>query len=629
MIVFLNDWYFGISRLQKQDVAARRIGKLIDYTRINDQMKSEFNQRAKNLATWIAAKKVVLADQTWDNTLAGIQKKLADFYDYKANEKNSKVSERLDIESLYNNLALRLRLNKRPEFNPPISNANLVTLFDELGQVEDARNIAMHIELQRQVRLDKLAKRFATENGKILAWVSEKESYLKKKEDVVSIPTAQMHLTILGAYDNEFTSVKGTRLQSLKELGNDIVSDNYIKSGDIKNAMSNLDNQFNNLNKLAGEKRTVLDADLEREKEKERLRLEFSHHAAEFVRYVKDVSDRLESAYFGDTLDSVTDHKVIVDKDISTVNSDTTSKKKGYDDVWNNLQKMKVTDNAYTSLTYKDLEDARNKLDGSVKAYQAAYNAELARQKANDALCQDFAKKIKSFVDAINNQIIDISKHDKELEVFYNDINNALAQNSNYDTQLNTINDLSVKIEAAQVINNKHTNITAKDAGTLFTLFKVMADKKKKVLEVEIENKKRSGLDPATMKEIEDNFKHFDKDNKGVLSRKAFRACMQSLGEEVTKDAVDKALLIHDKNKDGNINFPEFISFMLKRLGDSDTQDETITAFQLISFDKPIVTVEQLDFVMKDDWVNYLKEGAKSKDGGLDYPTWVKEVYSR
>jgi len=91
---------------------------------------------------------------------------------------------------------------------------------------------------------------------------------LKKKEDVVSIPTAQMHLTILGAYDNEFTSVKGTRLQSLKELGNDIVSDNYIKSGDIKNAMSNLDNQFNNLNKLAGEKRTVLDADLEREKRK-------------------------------------------------------------------------------------------------------------------------------------------------------------------------------------------------------------------------------------------------------------------------------------------------------------------------------------------------------------------------
>jgi len=186
----------------------------------------------------------------------------------------------------------------------------------------------------------------------------------------------------------------------------------------------------------------------------------------------------------------VTQYKTVVDKDISTISNDTTSKKKGYDDVWNNLQKMKVTDNAYTALSYKDLEDARNKVETSVKSYQTAYNAELARQKANDALCQDFAKKIKSFVDAVNNQIINISNHDKELEVAYSDINAALAQNSNYDTQLNTINELSTKIEAAQIIHNIHTNITAKDAGTLFTLFKVMADKKKKVLEVEIENKK-------------------------------------------------------------------------------------------------------------------------------------------
>jgi len=311
------------------------------------------------------------------------------------------------------------------------------------------------------------------------------------------------------------------------------------------------------------------------------------------------------------------------------VTSDSTSKKQGYDGVWANLQKMKVTDNAYTALSYKDLEDARAKLDGAVKSYQSAYNAELARQKANDALCADFAGQTKSFLETIGRHIANISNPDKELEVAYSDINAALAQNSKHDTHLNIINDLSVKIEAAQIINNRHTNVTAKDAGTLFTLFKVLSDKKKKVLEVEIENKKRSGLDPATMQEINENFKHFDKDNKGFLNRKAFRACMQSLGEEVTKETVDKALKEHDKNKDGTIDFPEFIQYMLKRLGDSDTQEETVTAFQLISLDKPVVTTEQLDFVMKDDWVNYLKKESKPKDNGLDYQTWVKEVYAR
>jgi len=32
---------------------------------------------------------------------------------------------------------------------------------------------------------------------------------------------------------------------------------------------------------------------------------------------------------------------------------------------------------------------------------------------------------------------------------------------------------------------------------------------------------------------------------------------------------------------------------------------------------------------MKDEWINYLTKECKALNGGLDYVTWVKQVYAR
>ena len=158
MVVYLTDWYNGISLLQQQDAAARRIGKLVVMTQTHDRMKAQFKEGASKLVSWIDSQIKQLDDHTFDNTLEGIRQKIADFYAYKLNQKPPHISEHMDIESLFNDLALRLQNNKRPAFNPGagLAPADLQAKLDALESSENKRNGAMQKELERQIRLDKV-----------------------------------------------------------------------------------------------------------------------------------------------------------------------------------------------------------------------------------------------------------------------------------------------------------------------------------------------------------------------------------------------------------------------------------------------------------------------------------------
>jgi hypothetical protein len=72
--------------------------------------------------------------------MAGAKKKIADFYDYKTKDKNVILGHQLDLEALFNNLAMRLAHHKRPEFAPP---AGL--------SLADIAKVVAHLEACEQV----------------------------------------------------------------------------------------------------------------------------------------------------------------------------------------------------------------------------------------------------------------------------------------------------------------------------------------------------------------------------------------------------------------------------------------------------------------------------------------------
>jgi len=523
MIVYLSDWYYGVALLQKQDIAARRIGKLVVITELHDKMRADYKAGAEKLISWIQNKITELNDRTIDNALAGARGRLDTFYDYKSKEKSDVIVQHLDLSSLFNNLAIRLHNNNRPPFKPP-QNLTLEALdvqFGELEKAEIERSKHLHEELARQIKLHNMADRVRQDAKKLEQLTQEQLNYFNAKESIDSVEEAEYHLENLQHHIVESEHYKDTRLKELKKLSAYLYQEKFENSNEIQELESQLDSKFNNLKQAGDAKKQTLEAELQNQK------------------------------------------------------------------------------------------------------------------TINDNLCKDFSNAVKAFTDWLSEkkQHLQANK-DAPLEQQLADLNGSIQDHSAADSKLKAIEEVDVKVNARKITNNPYTNISLQDCKAQWTQYQILLQKKKELLEQQIEESKKSGLTDEQIQEINDNFEYFDKDNSKYLNRRELRTCLQSLGEEATPAEVTKVFDEYDTDKDGKIGFEEFKRFMFKQLGDTNTIDEIRQAFKYLSYDEEFITIENLtavvnDVSFKDRHVEYLKREMKPKGNGLDWPTWTQEVFDR
>ncbi len=220
----------------------------------------------------------MLEDRTIDNTMEGAKKRIQDFYDYKTKDKNVLLGEQLDLEGLYNNLAIRLSHNKRPDFTPELGLKEIGASMKHLEECEAERKVALHAELNRQIRLVNLDEQHKARFEKLKAWVGEKESYLKTKEEISSVSQAQLHLRLLDAYDKESGALYESTVAQWKKLGEELTNQKYERTADLNARESEIDADFKHLQELSAAKRPVLQDDLARETFKENVRLKNQQH---------------------------------------------------------------------------------------------------------------------------------------------------------------------------------------------------------------------------------------------------------------------------------------------------------------------------------------------------------------
>ena len=135
-------------------------------------------------------------------------------------------------------------------------------------------------------------------------------------------------------------------------------------------------------------------------------------------------------------------------------------------------------------------------------------------------------------------------------------------------------------------------------------------------------------------RQVNDNFDYFDKDHSGTLDKREMRMCLQSLGEEMTPANVKAIIAKYDADGSGGISRDEFREYMLTKIGDTDTQEEILAGFGLLSLDAAAVAQEQLeavvnDLTFKDHHVAYLKESMAAVEGGFDHVAWTGDVFAR
>jgi len=152
-------------------------------------------------------------------------------------------------------------------------------------------------------------------------------------------------------------------------------------------------------------------------------------------------------------------------------------------------------------------------------------------------------------------------------------------------------------------------------------------EKKKNMLEGEIARNKLRGITPEQFNEIEANFKQFDADKSGNIDKRELKACLYSLGEEKSRAEVDQ--ILKEFGDGTKIKYEGFKELMIRTLGVSDTKDDIVNSFHLINRGDEVATIANMELVMDEPEIDYVKQTAPKAGAGYNYKAWTDDVFSR
>eukprot|EP00033_Pygsuia_biforma_P001487 GCRY01001677.1.p1 GENE.GCRY01001677.1~~GCRY01001677.1.p1 ORF type:complete len:1484 (+),score=524.59 GCRY01001677.1:146-4597(+) len=284
LTIYIAEYFVGIAEARKLDLAAKSINKVVTFTKENDAMKSDYSERVVALKEKLEDVKKRLNDRHIDNTLKGAQDKIDDFYHYKQNEKSGLIGEQLGLEALYNQLALRLTQNNRPEFNPEGQNLkDVATDLEILEKTEQERTVALHAELNRQHKLLHIHNTHKEMYSRLADWMKVKEAYLDTREDITTVSQATLELRLLDAYDYEAKSLEEEMCKKWKSLGKTLEEEKYSEIDSVLASEKEMDEKFAALAEKSKLKRPVLDDHFQRCTFIEKVELKNSQHETAFA----------------------------------------------------------------------------------------------------------------------------------------------------------------------------------------------------------------------------------------------------------------------------------------------------------------------------------------------------------
>jgi Ca2+-binding EF-hand superfamily protein len=170
--------------------------------------------------------------------------------------------------------------NKRPDFVPPsgLTLKDVSAAIAHLEECEQERRVALHAELNRQIRLLQTDEQHKEKHEQLSSWLAEKEAYLKKKEEIDTVSKAHLHLRLLDAYDKESVALQNSSVSLWYKQADELVAQKYERSDEVTSRTSAAKEKFVTLGELSAQKRPVLQDDLARETFKENTRLKNNQH---------------------------------------------------------------------------------------------------------------------------------------------------------------------------------------------------------------------------------------------------------------------------------------------------------------------------------------------------------------
>ena len=272
-------------------------------------MKQDYDRDASNLTDWIEAKTKELEGKEFDNTLDCAQQQTKEYQTYRTDERPPKAAEKVAVAQSLKTLQMRLKANRRPEYQPEISIEDLDQRWNTLENVEKDYQAKLRAELERQQKIASLLGQFRPKYDQLVEFSNREKNYFETEEEISTLSKAQGCLKALDQHDKELDGSQ-RRVDQLNNLGQKILDLNAKESDEVKEKMGDVESRWAGLRDASAVKRKRLLDVLAREQEKERLRKLFADLANGYVSYVNNNKESIRNSDFGDSLESVRDYQV-------------------------------------------------------------------------------------------------------------------------------------------------------------------------------------------------------------------------------------------------------------------------------------------------------------------------------
>ena len=158
------------------------------------------------------------------------------------------------------------------------------------------------------------------------------------------------------------------------------------------------------------------------------------------------------------------------------------------------------------------------------------------------------------------------------------------------------------------------------------------------MLNAKIENSFIDTLTTEQILEFREAFQAFDKDGNGSITTKELGTVMRSLGQNLSESEIKEIIDEVDEDKNGTIDFQEFLSLMARKMKIIDKEDELIDAFKTLDLDGTgKISKYQLRYIILstesgftgDDIEELLKITDIDDDGNIDLHDFIKILMSQ
>lgn len=616
----------------------------------NERLMEEYERTASDLLEWIKKTTPWLENRTTDNTLNVVQRKLEEFRRYRQKEKPPRVEQKALLETNFNTLQTKLRLNNRPAYLPSEGKevADVGNAWKSLEAAERGFEEWLLSEMMRLERLEHLAKKFNHKCNIHESWTQGKEAMLKSQDyrnsrlnDIKAIKKKhEAFESNLAAHQDRVDQIVSIA-KELNDLG-------YYDAATTNSRCQIISSHWGLLKSLTVKRKQDLESAEQLLEAIDRLHLEFAKRAAPFNNWLDSSREDLVDMFIVHTIEEI--QRLISAHEKFKLTLDEADREfLSIIELSNQVQsivgKNEIPgglDNPYTPLTGAEISNKWRDLRELIPLRDQELNRELIRQERNEGLRRQFAEKANVVGPWIENQMDGVTAIGMGLIGSLEDQLDKLKMSEStahkYKPNIDELEKIHQEVQEQLIFENQYTQYTMETLRVGWEQLLTAIHRNINEVENQILTRDSKGITQDQLNDFRASFNHFDKQRSGRLTPEEFRSCLVSLGYSIRNDKQGEAdfrriMSLVDPNNTSYVTFDSFLDFMTRESTDRDTEEQFLDSFRILASDRPFITVDELKQELPSDQAEYCINrmkpfnGVPNFNGALDYSSFASSLY--